>query len=68
MITYMEKLTVERQFSASTFVTLATEIPLTPSTMEEATSLARDIEYLDRQLALYNGKRPLMSRQTKSKV
>ena len=68
MVTYMQKLAADRKYNASTFVTLATEIPLTPSTMSEAAELVKEIEYLDRQLARYNGKRPLLSGRTKAKV
>lgn len=68
MVTHMEKLTTERKYNASTFITLATEVPLTPTTMSEAASLAQEIEYLDRELARYNGKQPLLSRRTKIKV
>lgn len=68
MVTHMEKLIVERKNNASSFITLATETPLTPTAMSEATSLVREIEYLDRQLASYNGKRPLLSHKAKSKV
>lgn len=68
MVTRMAKLIVERKNAASVFTVLANQTPLNPTTMSEAKSLAQELEYLDRELASYNGKQPLMSNRTKIKV
>ena len=67
MVTYMEKLIVERKNAAEVFTILA-QTPPDWKVISEAKSLAQELEYLDRELARYNGKQPLMPRRTKIKV
>lgn len=68
MVTYMEKLIVERKNAAKVFTILANQTPPDRTVMSEAKSLVQELEYLDRELARYNGKQPLLSRRTKTKV